>query len=311
MSNSNKASLVLYALGVAGLAAAGGFWYFGMNQKPPADWTPEASGSGTTPMNGNPSSSADSSSSTTFPLPPTVPANTQVRIDGSTSMVTVNQNLKTAFEQKFAGAQVLTQANGSGQGLSGLQNGQVDLAAVSRPLTAQESAQGLKSAAIATDPVAIVVGIDNAFDRSLTPEQVLGVFSGTITDWSQIGGASGKIRVINRPAVSGTRQVFQDLVMKGAAFGSTAQFTTLERDATTPLLRALGKDGIAYATYSQVVNQKTVRVIAVNQITPLQANYPYGRSLLYVYKSPPSPAVQAFLGYAFSPEGQQAILAGN
>jgi phosphate transport system substrate-binding protein len=242
-----------------------------------------------------------------FPLLDKVPSTTQVRIDGATSMVTINKNLKTAFEKKFSGTRVITQSRGSEQGLRALQAGEIDLAAVSRSLTPLEEAQGLSSATISADPIAMVVGINSLAPNNLTSEQVTGIFNGSISDWGEVGGKSGKIRIINRHAASGTRQVFQDLVLKGAEFGTTANFTTLSRDATTPLLQALAADGIGYATYYQVAAQKTVRVLSVAGISPSQSGYPYPRSLLYAYKTPPSPTVKAFLGYAASPEGKQVI----
>jgi phosphate transport system substrate-binding protein len=113
--------------------------------------------------------------------------------------------------------------------------------------------------------------------------------------------------VINRPPISGTYQAFQKLVLQDQPFGQGANFKTLERDATTPILNALGKNGISYATYSQVGKQKTVRAVAIDNLTPDAANYPYIRELYYAYKNPPTPQVKAFLGFATSPQGQAAI----
>lgn len=56
----------------------------------------------------------------------------------------------------------------------------------------------------------------------------------------------------------------------------------MERDATTPILRALGTDGISYATYAQVANQQTIRTVPVNGLTPEANNYPYQRILALV-----------------------------
>jgi phosphate transport system substrate-binding protein len=50
-----------------------------------------------------------------------------------------------------------------------------------------------------------------------------------------------------------------------------------------------------------------VRVVPIEGVTPEAANYPFQRSLYYVYKDGNNPAVQAFLGFALSPQGQQAI----
>ncbi|BAZ48337.1 phosphate-binding protein PstS-like protein [Nostoc sp. NIES-4103] len=245
------------------------------------------------------------------PAPNSVPSGTTVKIDGSTSMVRINQNLKRGFERQFPGTSVVATANGSQNGIADLIAGKVDIAAVSRPLTAQEQSQGLVAVSLSTDAIAIVVGKANPFNQGLTSAQVADIFQGKINNWSAVGGNSGTIRVINRPAVSGTHQAFQEIVLKGANFGTAPNFTTLPRDATTPLLQALGTDGIGYATFAQVANQQTVRVVAIDRLTPDASAYPYTRQLYYVYKNPASPGVQAFLGYATSPQGQQAMILEN
>ncbi len=115
-----------------------------------------------------------------------------------------------------------------------------------------------------------------------------------------MGGASRTIQVINRPQGSGTHQAFREMVLRGGNFGTTPNITTLPQDVSTPLLRALGTNGIGYATYAQVANQQTVRTVPVDGMTPEAANYPYQRILYYAYKQPASSQVQAFLGYVAS-----------
>ena len=252
-----------------------------------------------------------SAGNSTFSPPSSVPSGTTVRIDGSTSMVTINQNLKRGFERQFPGTNVVTSANGSQNGIADLVAGRVDIAAVSRSLTAQEQSQGLMAVSVTKDAIALVVGKANPFNQGLTSTQVADIFQGKINNWSAVGGNSGTIRVINRPAISGTHQAFQEMVLKGANFGTTSNIATLPRDATTPLLQALGTDGIGYATFAQVANQQTVRFVPIDGLTPDASGYPYQRQLFYVYKNPASPGVQAFLGYATSPQGQQAMILEN
>jgi phosphate transport system substrate-binding protein len=249
-----------------------------------------------------------SAPSPSFSPPSTVPTGTVVKVDGSTSMVTLNQNLKQAFERQFPGTQVLTQANGSSRGIQDLLAGQADIAATSRPLTATETQQGLQSITVANDAIAIVVGQQNPFRGSLTPAQVRGIFLGIVVNWSQVGGPNKMIRVINRPAFSGTHQTFKEQVLQDSDFGTTTNITTLPQDATTPLLRALGDDGIGYATAGQVINQQTVRVVPILDKLPDQSDYLYQRPLYYVYRHPPNPAAQAFLGFVLSPQGQHAMV---
>ena len=306
-------SPIPYILITLALLAAGYGWFYLRNQTPTVNTTlpttppPTSSGVSPTP----PPASTPTHAANSFPPPTAVVSGTQVRIDGSTSMVGINQTLKNGFEQQFPNTTVIPKASGSDQGIQNLLAGNTDIAAISRPLTSQERSQGLVAIPIATDAIAIVVGVYNPLTGGLTPSQVEGIFQGKITNWSQVGGAANAIRVINRPAISGTHQAFQELVLAGENFGTTPNITTLPQDATTPLLRALGNDGIGYATYTQVMNQKTVRSLAVNGVLPDQPMYPYQRTLYYVYKNPANPAVQAFLGYANSPQGKQLISAGN
>ncbi|MBE9129023.1 MULTISPECIES: phosphate ABC transporter substrate-binding protein [unclassified Coleofasciculus] len=245
--------------------------------------------------------------SSTFPPPQTVPSGTTVSIEGSTSMVQINQALKNSFEQQFPGTMVNGQAGGTDLGIQSVLAGNADIAAISRPLTSQEQSQGLVAVPVMRDAIAIVVGDQNPFRTGLTQAEVVGIFQGQITDWSGVGGQPGMIRVINRPAFSGTHQAFRELVLGGQNFGATPNIVTMQQDVTTPILRELGTDGISYATYAQVKNQRTVRTVAVDGLTAEAPNYPYQRQLYYVYKQPASPQVQAFLGYVNSPQGQQAI----
>lgn len=257
-------------------------------------------------LNSNPASDR-SSASTTFSAPHIVPQGIAIDINGSTSLVQTNQALKKSFQRQFPGTVVIANAEGSETGITMLQAGNIDLAAISRPLNAAEQAQGLRAVPIVKDTISVFVSSNNPFRRGLTNKQLVDIFQGNITNWSQLGGQDSIIRVINRPTISGTRQVFKAKVLQSKTFGTSPNFITMERDATTPILRALGTDGISYATYAQVANQQTVRTVAIDGLTPEADSYPYQRVLYYVYQAPANLEVQAFLGYALSSQGQKAI----
>lgn len=294
------------------ILAGGGIYWFLFRPKPGGTPTlPNGGNPAATLVPGSPAPAGGGIANSAFPLPSAVPAGTTVRIDGSTSMVTINQNLKQGFEQQFPGTRVTTNAAGTSNGLQALAADQVDIAAASRPLNPQEQSQGLVAVPISVDAIALVIGINNPFQGSLTPAQVEDIFMGKLINWSQVGGPNAIIRVINRPAVSGTHQAFKEMVLRGQAFGTTPNIATLPRDATTPMLQALGVDGLGYATYAQVATQRTVRPVPINGVTPDSPNYAYQRTLYYVYKTPLSPAVQAFLGYTLSPQGQQTMIMGS
>ena len=242
-----------------------------------------------------------------FPPQQSVPAGTTITIDGSTSMVLINHALKAAFLNAYPGTVVNTSATGSDNGIEALLGGDITVAALSRPLTAEEQQRGLIAVPVAQDRIAIVVGIDNPFRRGLSNTQLAQVFRGEITNWATFGAADRTIRVLNRPSVSGTYKAFRTVVLGGNNFGTTPNITTLVRDATTPMLQQLGVDGIGYATYGQVADQRTVRVLAIDGSTPEADAYPFQRPLFYAYRQPPDPAVKAFLGLALSEEGKSRI----
>ncbi|NEP45472.1 MAG: phosphate ABC transporter substrate-binding protein, partial [Okeania sp. SIO2H7] len=248
MARPNGPPPIVFILALL-LFAGGAYWFFVFRDKRSPTVTNLQS----------PAVPAQTAIANTFPPPVSVASGTIIRLDGSTSMVGINQNLKNAFEGQFPGTSVLTNARGSSLGIQALLTGNVDVAASSRPLTPQEQSQGLQAVPVTLDKIAIVVGVNNPFNGGLTLEQVRAIFQGDITNWSEVGGPNSLIRVINRPTVSGTHQMFKEMVLDGGNFGNSFNISTMERDATTPMLRALGNDGIGYATYAQVENQQTER----------------------------------------------------
>lgn len=307
MAQKKDTLILILTLIVTGSILGAGYWLFARNfNSNPNNLSSENQNNNQPPL-ANDQTQPNSPSTPSFAFPETVASDTVISIDGSTSMVQINQALKQAFEQEFAGTVVNTNAKGSDNGIKKLLAGTIDIAAISRPLTDSEKNQGLVAIPITQDAIAIVVGKDNPFRRGLTKDQVVAIFQGKINNWSQLAGENKTIRVINRPVVSGTHKIFKEIVLNGSNFGNTPNFITMDRDATTPMLRMLGTDGISYATYVQVANQQTVRTVAVDGITPEAASYPYQRNLYYAYKKPATPSVEAFLGFAKSGVGQKLI----
>lgn len=305
MAQKNETIPLLLALLITlGIVGAGIRWF--LNQSPelkPVAETPPTEPVTPPPIPANPSTSSDGD----FPLVAQVPMGTTIRINGSTSMVQVNEALKAGFMQKYPGTIVIANASGTEVGLRDLLDGKIDLAAVSRPLTPGEQQQGLVSVPVVTDAIAVFVGEYNPFQGSLTQAQVRGIFQGTIQNWSEVGGPNIPIKVINRAPTSGTLEFFQEVVLQGQSFGNSPNITTLTVDETTPIIRSIGTDAISYATYSQIANQSKVKFVFVDDFSPADANYPLRRVLYYVYKAPASPSVQAFLGFIQSPQGGNAF----
>ena len=172
-------------------------------------------------------------------------------------MIVINEALKKRFEEKFPGTKVELAASGTDEALKALLKGDINLAAVGRPLTSQERSQGLVAVPVGREKIAIIVGSDNPFKGNLTFEQFAKIFRGEITNWSQVGGSPGPIRFIDRPNASDTRRSLSNYkVFRVAKFATGADATQLPQDDTAAIVRDLGKNGISYAVVSQVLNQR-------------------------------------------------------
>ena len=248
-------------------------------------------------------------SSTAFPLPTALPTGTTVRIDGSSSMATANQALKQRFETQFPGTRVTLGYDGTPTALKAVLDGKTDIAAIGRSLTPQEKAQGLTAVPLSRDKIAIVVGASNPFNGSITDEQFAKIFRGEITNWSEVGGSSSKIRVLDRPEISDTRQAFRNYpVFKAAPFNSGATTTRLSEDSTASVISQLGTDGISYTIASQAREAAGLKVVPMHNTLPTDPRYPFSQPLVYVYKGgTPSAAIAAFLSYASAPDAPQTL----
>jgi ABC-type phosphate transport system substrate-binding protein len=248
-----------------------------------------------------------------FALPSAVPSGTTVKINGSGTMTGINQALKQSFEQKYGGTVVTVTESAADAAIQAVAKGEADLAAIGRPLTAEEMALGLVETPISRNKIAIIVSADNPFQGTLTLDQFAKIYTGEITDWSQVdSGAAGAIRAIDHPATSDTRQAFSRYPSFPSGLQVGAETVKLEKDSIQTVVEALGKDGVSYAIASQAINQPGVRALSMYGTMPDDPRYPFSQPLMYVYKGPnPNPAVSAFLGYATAPENQQMVEAAK
>ncbi|PSB00754.1 DUF4912 domain-containing protein [Merismopedia glauca] len=246
---------------------------------------------------------------TSFPVPSAVPSGTNVQIDGSSTMAVINQGLQERFKQKFAGTEVKIGDNGTDAALKDLIDGKLDLVAVGRPLTQEEKAQGLVQVPLVRHKIAVIVGADNPFKKSLTSDQFAKIFRGEISNWSEVGGKPGAIRLIDRPNTSETRQAFSrySIFQKGD-FKTGSNAVPIPSDRTDDVVKELGTDGISYEIADRVADKPGVRAVLLHDTPPSDRRYPFSLPLGYVYKGPnPSEPAKAFLGYAIAPENQDII----
>lgn len=231
-----------------------------------------------------------------------------VRVDGSPNMTQINTLLEQRYRAQFPNAQIERGTSGTDAALKALLADNIDIAAIGRPLTPQEQAQGLEEALLYREKIAIVVGKDNPFSGGLTTRQFAQIFRGEITDWSQVGGKPGRIRLIDRPDRSDLRQAFRAYpVFQEGQFATGANATALQTDDTDEMIRQLGPDGIGYAIASQVLPRPDVQVVAMHKTLPDDVRYPFSEPFIYAYKADLPPEKRAFVDFASSPTEQQEL----
>jgi ABC-type phosphate transport system substrate-binding protein len=245
---------------------------------------------------------------TSFELPETVPTGTSLSVQSSPNMGISTRALKDQFEASYAGTEVNVEETSSDEAIQALLAGDVDLAAIGRPLTDEELEQGLVTVPLAREKIAIFVGADNPFEGNLTFEQFAGMFRGEITDWSQVGGQPGPIRFVDRPDNSDIRRALSQYeVFQQAPFEPGDTVDAVTQDDTAVVIQELGEDGIGYAIAPEVLEQRGVKIVAMHETLPDDPRYPYSQPRYLVYQETPSPAVAAFLGYATSSQGATAL----
>lgn len=243
-----------------------------------------------------------------FPLPASLDGEETLLIDGSTSMRSMNTALTEQFQAQYEEADVEAEANGSDVAIERLTNGEIDLAAIGRPLTEEERAAGLTAVQIAREKIAIFVSPDNPFSGDLTFQDFGGIFRGEITDWSDVGGEPGPIRFVDRPELSDTRQAFRPYpVFQEAPFETGVTAEAVDSDETSAVIDGLGSDGVGYAIANQVTGNDSVKIISMHKVLPDDPAYPFSQPRSYVYAGEPRPAVQAFLGVATGEEGKAVV----
>ncbi len=236
------------------------------------------------------------------------PPPAQIRYDGAT---TISGRILPAIAPALkarTGVPLRIERSGAGVGLRRVLAGEVDVAGVSRSLTAAELARKPYFQIIGYDAIAVYVNEANPV-RDLTRAQLKAAFTGSAASWRELGGKARKILPCTERLDSerATLDAFRTLALGGAAYGKV---TELEDPADCLAFVAREPGAIAAASVAYAV--PGVRVVTVDGLEPLPVHvrasrYPLTRPLVLVAREPPQGALAALFELALSPEGQAAI----
>ena len=229
-----------------------------------------------------------------------------VATGGSTSMKNVIAALTEGFAEVEPGVTVSYDPTGSGAGITGATDKTLDIGLSSRALKADET--GVTGTTIALDGIAIIVNKDSKVE-DLTVDQLKQMFTGEITNWSEVGGDDGEIVLIGREAGSGTRDGFESIVDVKDSCKYAQELT-----ATGAVISAVEANPLAigYASLSAVgdtVKMVTVGGVECSEETVKDGSYEVQRPFVFVTNKSVtlSEQAQAFFDFATSADAADLI----
>ncbi len=267
-----------------------------------------------------PATTAAPADTTAAPVDTTAPATTAapaklsgtVSTDGSTSMEKVIGALGEAFMEANPDVTFTYNPTGSGTGIQAVAEGRCDIGLSSRALKAEEKDSGLIETILAYDGIAVIVNPENPVS-DLTLAQIADIYTGKITNWSEVGGADAEIVLIGREAGSGTRSGFEEIVGVVDACQYRQELSSTGDVITTV---AQNPGAIGYASLASV--KDTVKALQVEGVTPSEdtvkdGSYAIQRPFVLVTKEGVtlSEAAQAFFDYVTSSEANAVITAAG
>ena len=230
-----------------------------------------------------------------------------VATGGSTSMKNVIAALTEGFAEVEPGVTVSYDPTGSGAGITGATDKTLDIGLSSRALKDDEKAD-VEGTTIALDGIAIIVNNASKVE-DLTVDQLKQMFTGEITNWSEVGGNDGEIVLIGREAGSGTRDGFESIVDVKDSCKYAQELT-----ATGAVISAVEANPLAigYASLSAVgdtVKMVTVGGVECSEETVKDGSYEVQRPFVFVTNKSValSEQAQAFFDFATSADAADLI----
>jgi phosphate transport system substrate-binding protein len=250
---------------------------------------------------------------------------TRIENKGSDTIVNLALAWAEAYMQQHADVRISVTGGGSGTGIAALINGTVDLANASREMTAGEIAaakqNGIdpKQLTIARDAIAVVVNPRNPISE-LTIPQLSDIFTGKITNWSELGGSDAPIVLLSRESNSGTYVYFLENVVRrgdsknGNLFSPETLLMPSSEGISNEIRQnpnCIGYDGLGYVT----PDQKTIKVsqgpgkpyVEPAIRTVENGTYPISRGLYMYTAGAPRDGLKDYLAWILGPDGQKIV----
>lgn len=244
-------------------------------------------------------------------VPAALAADQEITIVGSTTVLPIAQITAEKFMDANPEVSISVGGGGSSVGAKALLAGTCDIADCSRPLKEKEIAAALekgihpKPHVVAMDGIAVIVHPTNPID-AVALQDIKAIYTGQISDWSELGTAKGQIVVVSRDTASGTFEAFNELALKKAKVRPDALLQASNKavlQVVTQTPGAIGYIGMGYMT--DEVKALTVDGVEANKATVLSKEYPISRPLYMYTNGEPTGVIKQYLDYVKGKEGQK------
>jgi phosphate transport system substrate-binding protein len=236
----------------------------------------------------------------------------RVFVSGSAAVTPLLKELASAFAVREPDIEMVFLPDGhSKAGITGAAEEQYDIGALSREMNPDEKGELLRYLHLAVDGLVFVTN-SNVKVRSLTADQLRGVYAGRITNWSQLGGPKAKITVIDRPEHTSAKIALRKAIL-GDKLKVTGEATIVERPWQMTDAVQMSPHSIGYTSLGEIISDNPpVKMIAVNRIEPTPANLRSGRYKFFrpfglVLGRDPKLATMRFVNFVFSETGAKII----
>lgn len=242
-----------------------------------------------------------------------------ITVKGSDTLVILAQRWAEQYMAAHPDVTIQVTGGGSGTGISALINGTTDIASASRPMKRSEM-EKLKQrynslgveVRVAKDGLSVYLHESNPVNE-LTLAQLKAIYTGTVSNWKEVGGADAKIILYSRENNSGTYVFFKEHVLENEDFVPRAQ----NMPGTASVVNAVAKDrnGIGYGGAAYASGIKIVKIrkddaspaVAPTEEAVMSGEYPISRYLYIYLRNRPSGALKEYIDWILSKEGQALV----
>lgn len=236
---------------------------------------------------------------------------------GSTALQPLVEAAAEAFAQEQPDVQVSVQGGGSGQGISQIVQGTVQIG--NSDVFAEEKLDNPDDASKLRDNKVCVVGMGPVVHPEVSVDDISmddlkRIFTGQATNWNQVGGSDQEIVVINRASGSGTRATFESAVLGDDK--APADFTPQEQDSSGTVVKMVASTpgAISYLAFSYV--DDSLKALSVDGVQPQTDQVESGDWKIWAYEhmytaADPDEVTQAFIDYMLGDEVQGSLIEDN